>query len=280
MSQKSLLTVLAHPDDESFGPGGTLAKYAAAGVDVHIVIATDGAAGSVVEGYEEQRSELAAVRAEELRKAVAILGCTLHTLDYRDSGYIGDENNKHPDAFINQDLDQGVRQIVSLIRELRPQVVMTHDETGGYYHPDHIRCYEITTAAFDAAGDPEKYPDIGPAPYRPERLYYSAFPNTFIKFFIFFMRLRRQDPRRVGRNQDIDMTRLGHARNQLHARINVRDSWETKQRAGAEHGSQGGGGLQRRFPRFLQRWLFGYEYFIRAYPLPLPSSWEPDLFGD
>lgn len=98
--KKALLAVLAHPDDESFGPGGTLARYAREGVDVHIAIATDGAAGSVAEGYETAREQLATVRAEELKKAVNILGATLHNLGYRDSGYIGDPANQHPAAFI------------------------------------------------------------------------------------------------------------------------------------------------------------------------------------
>ena len=136
--KKTLLAILAHPDDESFGPGGTLAKLAAEGVDVHIAIATDGAAGSVAEGYEEAREKLAAVRAVELEKAVEILGGTLHRLGYRDSGMKGDVANQHPDAFINADHFSAIGKVVKLIREIQPHVVVTHDETGGYFHPDHI----------------------------------------------------------------------------------------------------------------------------------------------
>ncbi|MBP7593605.1 MAG: PIG-L family deacetylase, partial [Chloroflexi bacterium] len=100
-TNKRLLAVLAHPDDESFGPGGTFARYAAEGVDVHIAIATDGVAGSVAEGFEDTLQDLVNVRARELDAAVKILGATLHKLGYRDSGYINDPANHHPEAFIN-----------------------------------------------------------------------------------------------------------------------------------------------------------------------------------
>ncbi|MEJ2751661.1 MAG: PIG-L family deacetylase [Chloroflexota bacterium] len=99
----TLLAVLAHPDDESFGLGGTLARYAREGVDVHIAIATDGVAGSVAEGYEDTLATLVEVRKRELAEAVDVLGGTLHMLGFRDSGYIGDPANEHPQAFINID---------------------------------------------------------------------------------------------------------------------------------------------------------------------------------
>ena len=277
MSRK-LLAFLAHPDDESFGSGGTLAKYAREGVDVHIVIATDGAAGSVEEAYAEQRTQLAEVRAGELERAVAVLGGTLHRLDYRDSGYKNDEpNNSHPDAFINADMDEAVGKMVRLLREIRPQVVITHDETGGYFHPDHIQCYEVMSRAFVKAGDPN-YED-GLAPYRPDRLYYTALPNTAIRFFTFLIRLRGGDPTRQGRNQDIDMTALGQPPSKIHARIDVRDSWDIKQQASAEHGSQGGGGFARRVPKFMAKWVFGREHFMRGHPEAVDGFRETDLFA-
>ena len=105
---RRLLAVLAHPDDESFGIGGTLARYADEGADVHIAIATDGVAGSVAAGYEHTLVELAAVRHKELETAAAALGGTLHTFGYRDSGYIGDPANQHPDAFINADEHEAI----------------------------------------------------------------------------------------------------------------------------------------------------------------------------
>jgi len=278
--KKSMLVVLAHPDDESFGPGGTLAKYAAEGVDVHVCIATDGVAGSVEDGFEESAADLVRVRSKELEQAVSVLGGHLHRLCYRDSGMRGDPANNHPDAFINTDDATVVGQIVELIRRLKPQVVITNDETGGYFHPDHIRCYEVTTAAFHAAADPAQYPDIGPEPHQARRLYYTVIPTSWLKVYIWILRLRGQDPRAVGRNKDIDLTRLGHPKEKLHARINYRDYWEVKMKASAAHASQGGGGMNRFLPMWLQKRMLATDSFIRAYP-PAPDGFrETDLFGE
>ncbi|MFZ0545345.1 MAG: PIG-L deacetylase family protein [Candidatus Promineifilaceae bacterium] len=275
----ALLAVLAHPDDESYGPGGTLARYAHSGVDVHVAIATDGAAGSIDEKWQGDRSRLAEARAEELKAATKILGVTLHTLNYRDSGYIGDEANKHPAAFINSDEDEAVCKVVKLIREIRPQVILTHDETGGYFHPDHIQCYKITTAAFYAAGDPEKYPEIGLPSYQPKKLYYSALSNRWIRFMVRLMRLRGIDPTRVGRNKDVDLTRLGVDPARITTRINYRDYWDIKVAAGTEHGSQGGGSsFTRLIPKLLQKLFFANETFMRIYPPPTPGLKEKDFF--
>ena len=279
MENKRLLAILAHPDDESFGPGGTFARYAAEGVDVHIAIATDGAAGSVVEEYEAQREKLAAVRAEELKTAVSILGATLHTLDYRDSGYINDPANEHPEAFIQSDDYESVGKVVKLIREIRPQVIVTHDETGGYFHPDHIQCWKITTQAFEAAVDAAQYPEFGLPPYQPQRMYFSVFPNTWVRFFVFLARLRGQDPTKMGRNKDIDMTRLGVDSNQIHAKIDYRNYWEQKKEASAAHASQGGGrNSSRRLPEWLQKRILARDTFMKAYPAP-NGQVETDFFA-
>jgi LmbE family N-acetylglucosaminyl deacetylase len=278
--RRALLAVLAHPDDESYGPGGTLARYAAEGVDVHVAIATDGAAGSIDEKWQGDHSLLVEARAMELEAATKILGVKLHILGYRDSGYIGDKANEHPDAFINANEDEAVCRVVKLIREIRPQVVMTHDETGGYYHPDHINCYKITTAAFHAAGNPEQFPNVGPAPYQPQKLYYSAFSNRWVRFMTRLMRLRGLDPTQVGRNKDIDMTKLGVAPETITTTISYRDFWDTKRAASAEHGSQGGGtSFFRLIPTFLQKLIFARDTFIRAYPPPPPELKEKDFLA-
>ncbi len=278
--KRTLLAVLAHPDDESFGPGGTLAKYAAEGVALHVAIATDGAAGSMEKGHEVEREHLAAVRGEELKAAVTVLGGTLHWLGYRDSGMRGDPANDDPNAWIQANEAEAVGRVVRLIRELRPQVIITHDETGGYFHPDHIQCWNITTQAFHAAADPTQYPELNLPPYQPERLYYTAFPNRWVKFFVLMMRLRGLDPSKMGRNKDIDFTRLGIPPEKIHARIDYRPYWEVKRVASAQHKTQGGGaGFNRWIPVWMQKWLFGRETFMRAYP-PVPDGYdERDLFG-
>lgn len=276
---RRLLAVFAHPDDESFGPGGTLAKYAAEGVDVHVVVATDGAAGSVVSDYEGVRDRLAEVRRKELVAAVDILGAHLHVLGYRDSGYIGDPAAEHPQALVNADEDEVTRRVVALIRELKPQVVITHDETGGYFHPDHIKLHYVVTRAFYAAGDADQFRQIGLEPFLPQRLYYTAIPNRWLKAYSFVMRLRGQDPTRVGRNEDIDITSIGRPMDDLHARLNIFPYWETKQKASAMHQSQGGGGgFGAWLPEWLQKRVFGMEYFIQAYPPPTDGVWQRGLF--
>ena len=280
MTNRRLLAVLAHPDDESFGPGGTLAKYAAQGVDVHIAICTDGAAGSVTEAFEGLRDQLVDIRHKELDAAVEILGAELHRLGYRDSGYIGDPANEDPQAFMNVDAAEPTGLVVELIRTIRPQVVITHDETGGYFHPDHIKAHAITLAAFHAAGDPQQYQGLGLEPYQPQRLYYTVFPNRWLKFFRFVIRLRGQDPTRMGRNQDVDFTNLGRPMSDIDVRINTMQQWETKLAASAEHRSQGGGtgGFGAWLPRWLQKRLFSWEYFMRGYPPKDGKGVARDLF--
>lgn len=277
--KKILLAILAHPDDESFGIGGTLAKLAAEGIDVHIAIATDGAAGSVAEGYEEARDKLAAVRTIELDKAISILGATLHKLDYRDSGMKGDVANQHSDAFINADTFSTIGKVVKLIRQLQPHVVITHDETGGYFHPDHIQCWRITTAAYHAAGDDFQFAEFGLPAWAPDRLFYTVRPKAWIKFFTTMMRLSGKDPTAVGRNKDIDMTILGQEADQIHVRLSYRQYWNTKRLASAEHASQGGGTNRFRFmPQFLQKLIFGFDHFQQAHPAVPPGYKDTDLF--
>ncbi|MEM7334060.1 MAG: PIG-L deacetylase family protein [Chloroflexota bacterium] len=275
---KRLLAILAHPDDESFGSGGTLSKYAREGVDVHICIATDGAAGSVEEGFEDARDDLVTVRAKELETAVDIIGATLHNLDYRDSGYINDPANEHPDAFIQCDETEAICKVVKLIRELKPDIVITHDETGGYFHPDHIQCWKITTPAFYAAADPEQFPELGLPPHQAERLYYSAFSNTWVKIFRGMARLRGQDPTKMGRNKDIDMTRLGMDPKKIHARIKYNPYWDIKMEASKAHASQGGGNFARRLPAWFQKRWLATESFMREYPKVPDGFRETDLF--
>jgi LmbE family N-acetylglucosaminyl deacetylase len=112
---RTLLAVLAHPDDESYGIGGTLARYAAEGVDVHVIIATDGAAGSIHEDWQGDHTKLVEERQRELDEASKILGAKVHRLCYGDSGYIGDKANQDPAAFINSDLEEIVGRVTELI---------------------------------------------------------------------------------------------------------------------------------------------------------------------
>jgi len=189
MAEREILTlmaVFAHPDDESFSIGGTLARYSAdPEVRVVLVCATRGEAGEVGNPSVEVHEPLGRVREGELRCACRALGIeTLHFLDYRDSGMAGSPDNENPRALIRADFNEAVGRIVAHIRRERPAVVITFDETGGYGHPDHIAIHRYTTAAFEAAADPNRYPEqiaAGLQPHKPQKLYYTALPARFFR---------------------------------------------------------------------------------------------------
>jgi LmbE family N-acetylglucosaminyl deacetylase len=274
VKDRRLLLAFPHPDDESFGPGGTIAKYAREGADVHYVCATRGEVGTVdaemLKPYEHlpEDQRLGALRGQELRCAADILKLTgLHYLGYRDSGMPGTEPNRDPRAFINADPDRVTGQIVKILRSVQPQVVVTFDPFGGYGHPDHIFIHQRVTEAFQAAGAAARYPEAGP-PYQPQKLYWSVFPKGLLKFFVMVMRLTRRDPTKFGRNGDVDLKAIAAHDYPPTTRIDVWPYYEIKQQAAACHVSQfsGGPGMFGRLPRFLQRYLNGYETFRLVEP--------------
>ena len=263
-----------HPDDESFGPGGTIAKYAREGVDVHYVCATRGEVGTVepelLKPYEHlpEDQQLGALRGQELRCAADILGLTgLHYLGYRDSGMTGSPDNQHPRAFINADPDQVTGQLVKIIRSIRPQVIVTFDPFGGYGHPDHIFIHHRTTEAFRAAGDPSCYPEAG-APYQPQKLYWSVFPRGLLKFFVKALPLVGRDPEKFGRNHDVNLREIASHDYPATTHIDIWSYQAIKQAASQCHTSQfsSGPGQFNRLPHFIQRRLLGYEHFRRVEP--------------
>jgi LmbE family N-acetylglucosaminyl deacetylase len=159
--RRSLMAVFAHPDDESFGSGGTLARYGAdPDVRVVLVCATRGEAGEISDPALSSKEKLGEVREAELRCACQVLGIeALHLLGYRDSGMAGTPENQHPRALTRADFHEAVGKIVAHIRGEKPDVVVTFDETGGYGHPDHIAIHHFTKAAYAAAADPARYPE-------------------------------------------------------------------------------------------------------------------------
>ncbi|HET7483058.1 MAG TPA: mycothiol conjugate amidase Mca [Actinomycetota bacterium] len=176
-SNRTLLAIHAHPDDESSKGAGTMAKYSAEGARVVLVCCTGGEAGDILNprmdkpGIKEKMAEL---RRAELETACAILGVhEIHWLGYRDSGMPGTEFNAHPEAFCNAKPDEAIEKLVRIIRKERPQVVLGYDESKGYEHPDHIKVFEWGTQAWHDAGDPDKYPDAG-EPWAPAKLYYFS----------------------------------------------------------------------------------------------------------
>ncbi len=173
-----LMCVHAHPDDESSKGAATMARYAREGVDVLVVTLTDGSRGSVLNPAMDTPGVLADitnVRAREMDRAREILGVRQVFLGFVDSGLPeGDPLPPLPEGcFGLGDLQEQTEQLVRVIREHRPHVMTTYDEKGGYPHPDHVRCHEVSMAAFDAAGDPERFPEAG-EPWQPLKIYFNT----------------------------------------------------------------------------------------------------------
>ncbi|CDR07170.1 mycothiol conjugate amidase Mca [Streptomyces iranensis] len=172
------MAVHAHPDDESSKGAATMAKYVSEGVDVLVATCTGGERGSILnpklQGDPYIEEHIHEVRAKEMDEARQILGVKQEWLGFVDSGLPeGDPLPPLPDGcFALQDVEAAAEPLVKLIRTFRPQVITTYDENGGYPHPDHIMTHKISVVAFEAAGDPEKYPEAG-EPWQPQKLYYN-----------------------------------------------------------------------------------------------------------
>ena len=171
-----VVSVHAHPDDEASKGAATMAMYGAEGVRTVLVTCTGGEAGDILNSEvdtDEIRADLAGVRQRELDEAVRIIGFDeLYLLGYRDSGMADTDPNRHPDNFANADLDEATGRLVEIIRAERPQVLVGYARDRVYAHPDHVRVHEITVLAFERAGDPEWYADLG-EPWQPLKLYYT-----------------------------------------------------------------------------------------------------------
>ncbi|MDN7120476.1 mycothiol conjugate amidase Mca [Nocardioides sp. ChNu-153] len=171
-----LLHVHAHPDDESSKGAASTARYVAEGAEVHVVTCTGGERGSVLNPRMDRPDvweNMSEIRRAEMDAAREILGITQHWLGFVDSGWPeGDPKPPLPEGcFGLAPLEEAVERLVRILRTVRPHVVTTYDERGGYPHPDHVRCHEVSVAAFEAAGDPERFPDAG-EPWQPAKLYY------------------------------------------------------------------------------------------------------------
>lgn len=171
------MAVHAHPDDESSKGAATTARYADEGNDVLVVTLTGGERGSILNPAMDTPGVLDRIdeiRREEMAAAAAALGVKQTWLGFVDSGLpAGDPLPPLPEGcFALVPLEEATEALVRVVREFKPHVMTTYDETGGYPHPDHIRCHEVSVAAFEAAGDPEKFPDAG-EPWTPLKLYYD-----------------------------------------------------------------------------------------------------------
>ena len=187
-----LLTVHAHPDDEASKGAPTMAMYKAEGVHTVLVCCTGGEEGDLQNpalrepgqpfhglSAEEEKQRLAELRPDELARSAEIIGFDeVVMLGYRDSGMVDTDPNHHPESFNQAPIDEAVGRLVAVIRAQRADVIITYgDDQSGYPHPDHLKVHDISILAWDRAGDPAWYPELG-EPYQPQKLYYSVWAKA------------------------------------------------------------------------------------------------------
>lgn len=282
MEQRRLLISFAHPDDESFALGALIGRYVAEGVEVYYICATNGDVGTVSPEMLNGYNSVAELRLAELEHASKILGFSrVYTLGYKDSGMMTDETINDPECLWQQwqnHPEEVKRRVVEIMREVRPQVVITFNRYGGYGHPDHIAIQQATTQAFALAGD-EAYVTQGQAAYRPQKLYYHSIPALALKLAVWVMRLRGKNPRKFGRNGDIDVQAILDHIEPTHAKVNISAYYEIWDAASACHASQGGGRTSM-IPKTLRRFIAPKQGFTRIHPQPVYDKVdEDDLFN-
>jgi mycothiol S-conjugate amidase len=177
-----LLSVHAHPDDEASKGAATVGRYVAEGVEATLVCCTGGEAGDILNpamDRPEVRENIGEVRRQELDRSAAAIGYReVVMLGYRDSGMPDSPENADPRNFARAPEDEAVGRLVEVIRRTRPHVLVTYgDEQTGYPHPDHLRVHDISVVAWEAAGDPDRFPDAG-EPWTPLKLYYSSWARA------------------------------------------------------------------------------------------------------
>ena len=280
----TLMIIHAHPDDEVIGSGGTLAHYSDEGIETVLVTATLGEEGEIVVAdmdTPENHARLAEIRLEELRKATEILGIKHQEfLGYRDSGMDGRPSNEHPECFHQADLAEATGRLVRLVRAHRPQVLVSYNAAGGYGHPDHIACHRVTLAAFDAAGDPARYPEAGLA-WAPLKLYEMSRPREQAQQG--WEQMRARGLKTPLDNPDYDITRFTVPMAQITTALDVTEYMQRKRAALLEHRTQiAVDGPFFAMPEDIGRQWFGMEYFTllqSRVALPDHEGYEDDLFA-
>ena len=273
----------AHPDDETITTGATMARYAASGAHVTLVTCTLGEEGEILVPAlaglaASQADQLGGYRIVELERACAALGVTDHRFlggagRYRDSGMMGTPSNDHPRCFWRADVEAAAQELVDIMREVRPQVVVTYDENGGYGHPDHIQTHRVTMRAVELA----RSQGIGPA-----KVYWPTFPHSVLQAGIDQFRASGGNPfPDIERAEDLP---FGTPDEKITTRIDANDYAEAKLAALRAHATQ----------ILPDSWLFalatgfgdesvGIEYYRLVAgtrgPDTGPGGFEADLFS-
>ncbi len=268
MTQKTLICVVAHPDDETFGAGGTLIHAASEGAKVITICATRGEAGEIMDRSNATPETLAAVRESEYRRAGQIMGVSESILlGYRDSGMAGTPENEDPRAFIQQPEDQVVADIIEVMDRVKPDVMLAMEPGGGYGHPDHKFATKCALAAFEQARTAEHQRG-----WAPQKFYYFGFPRSRMREA--FERIATEDP--DSDMAQVDVETLGVPDEEITLTVDIPQHEDQLREAFAAHLSQ----LSPldRMPDDIARTFLHYEHYIRAYPPPSPDEQETGIF--
>jgi mycothiol S-conjugate amidase len=279
-----LLSVHAHPDDESSKGAGTLAYYRSRGAEVLVVSLTGGEEGRVLnehlapDAVSMAGRDLPGLRRREMARAAAVMGIQHRWLGYADSGWPEDGEPEPINSFASIPLEISAEPLVRLIRDFRPQVMVTYDENGGYPHPDHLRTHAVSIYARDAAADPARYPDAGPAWIIQKTYYDQVFNGPRVNAMYDALVAREPDSELV---EEIGKIRRWFDRPDLATtHVPVGDFLETRDEALRSHASQVS--PQSTFflwPNDLQREVWPWEDFQLADSELPPELPESDLFA-
>jgi LmbE family N-acetylglucosaminyl deacetylase len=274
-----LMAFHAHPDDESSSMGGVLAKYSDAGEDVVVVTGTDGAEGEI-HNYDDPESllpELAAMRDQEIKNALSILGVKHHEfLGYRDSGMMDTDPNNNPDSFWQADFMGATTRVVRLIRRYKPEVFTIYDPFGGYGHPDHIQVHRIGIAAYFGSADEGRFPlEDGEEPWSPLKMYWTTRPRSRVLTFA----RHRLEAGMITQEEFDGMRRAGTPDDEITATVDVVEFLDRKLDALRAHRTQiPDDGFILQVPEEHRAATFGTETFQRIFSRVDAPFRETDLF--
>ena len=262
----TLVLVHAHPDDEAISTGGAMMKAHADGHRVVLVTATRGEVGEIHNMDEKAtRPHLGGVRTKELEKAAGILGVNRSVfLGYRDSGMVGTADNENPESFHQAPLDEAAGRLEAILREERPEVVVTYAEDGTYGHPDHIKAHHVTNAALDL---------LEKEGWRPRKLYYTVIPRSAMKAFA-------ESLPEEARQDNIGSRIQGTPDELITTKVDVGDYVDRKRAAFGAHVSQNDpNSWFASIAEEIYRLAFGTEYYQLARGKPASDLPESDLFA-
>ncbi len=288
-ARRRLLLVHAHPDDETTATGVTMARYAAEGAHVALVTCTRGEEGEVVHPdlehlHAKAEDRLGAHRVDELAVALEALGVRDSRFlaepgHYRDSGMVGTPTTEHPEAFCTADVNEAAARLVTVLREVRPQVVVTYDERGGYGHPDHVQAHRVTMRAVELAADGR----LGRGePWQVSKVYWSVFPESRMRAWAEHMRESGADTDAFDEGDIGDFSTPDELVTTV---VDGRDHYDAKVAAWRAHASQvGDTGFFTEMSPEVAREAFGLEFYrcVRGQVVPDPDDAdgrESDLFA-